>query len=104
MDLSASSNLKRWCCRWHWWADVPIKHHYEIYALPITTSSKEPSVKYRGIFINDEAPALTGMVLEKFGSFGKNFYAKVFDLLLRLKVSRTCIYHTFTRYRPSNGS
>ncbi|KAL2401663.1 hypothetical protein ABEF93_007752 [Exophiala dermatitidis] len=72
---------------WHWWADVPVKNHDEIYALPTTISSKEPSVKYRGIFINDEAPALTGMVREKFGRYGKEFYSKVFDLLLRLRAN-----------------
>ena len=50
-------------------------------------SSQEPSIKFRGIFINDEAPALTGFVLEKFGSYGKEFYVKVFELLLRLKAN-----------------
>ncbi|KAH7033721.1 uncharacterized protein B0I36DRAFT_422055 [Microdochium trichocladiopsis] len=72
---------------WHWWADVPVKHHDEIFALPHLYSSKEPSVKFRGIFINDEAPALTGLVLEKFGKYGKEFHVKVFDLLLRLKAN-----------------
>lgn len=72
-------------CSWHWWADVPPKHHPEIYALPsITTASGEPSVRYRGIFINDEAPALTGWVRDKFGGYNVQFYKKVFELLLRL--------------------
>lgn len=74
-------------CSWYWWADVPPKHHSDIFALPAPTMSKEPSIKYRGIFINDEAPALTGFVLEKFGCYGQAFYARVFELLLRLKVS-----------------
>ncbi|KAH8597581.1 hypothetical protein B0O99DRAFT_684893 [Bisporella sp. PMI_857] len=72
---------------WYWWADVPPKYHKDIYALPVTFSSKEPSVKHRGIFINDEAPALTGFVLEKFGNYGKKFHIKVFELLLRLKAN-----------------
>ncbi|ETS85424.1 hypothetical protein PFICI_03449 [Pestalotiopsis fici W106-1] len=72
---------------WYWWADVPPKHHANIYALPIHHISKEPSVKFRGIFINDEAPALTGWVLEKFGQYGKGFYERVFELLLRLKAN-----------------
>lgn len=50
-------------------------------------------MRYRGIFVNDEAPALTGWVLEKFGKYGVEFYAKVFELLLRLKVgSRSVSY------------
>ncbi|KAH6653806.1 hypothetical protein BKA67DRAFT_517523 [Truncatella angustata] len=72
---------------WHWFADIPPKRHEEIYALPIEYSSREPSVKFRGIFINDEAPALTGWVLEKFGKYGKGFHEKVFELLLRLKAN-----------------
>ena len=42
-------------------------------------------MKYRGIFINDEAPALSGWAREKFGGFNHQFYAQVFELLLRLK-------------------
>src|SRR6185312_12898157 len=41
--------------------------------------------KYRGIFLNDEAPALSGWVHENFGNFNHLFYEKVFELLLRLK-------------------
>jgi len=44
-----------------------------------------PLVKYRGIFINDEAPALSGWSKEKFGGFNHQFYEKVFELILRLK-------------------
>ncbi|KAJ5263814.1 hypothetical protein N7478_011419 [Penicillium angulare] len=72
---------------WYWWADVPAKFHSEIYALPVTTTHGEPSIQYRGIFINDEAPALTGWVLEKFGSYNSEFYKKVYELLLRLKAN-----------------
>jgi len=46
--------------RFHWWADVPAKQHNEIYAENKTVVFGEPSVKYRGLFINDEAPGLTG--------------------------------------------
>ncbi|KAJ5645604.1 hypothetical protein N7507_011615 [Penicillium longicatenatum] len=72
---------------WYWWADVPAQFHPEIYALPIQTCHGEPSIQYRGIFINDEAPALTGWVLEKFGSYNSHFYKKVYELLLRLKAN-----------------
>src|SRR5258705_12369888 len=44
-----------------------------------------PKVKYRGIFINDEAPALSGWSRSAFGGFNSKFYAKVFELILRLK-------------------
>ena len=46
-------------------------------------------MKYRGIFLNDEAPALTGWVHEKFGGFNHRFYEKVFELILRLRAT-TC--------------
>jgi hypothetical protein len=44
-------------------------------------------VKYRGIFINDEAPALSNWSREKFGGFNHRFYETVFELMLRLKAN-----------------
>jgi hypothetical protein len=44
-----------------------------------------PSVKYRGIFINDEAPAFTGWAKEKFGGLNSKMYTHVFELILRLR-------------------
>ncbi|PNY23336.1 Immunoglobulin I-set domain-containing protein [Tolypocladium capitatum] len=73
---------------WHWWADVPPKMHREIYALPVVTVNGEPSVKYRGIFINDESPGMDSWVHEKFGTkFDANLYHYIFELLLRLKAN-----------------
>lgn len=72
---------------WYWWADVPPTLHPDIYALPVRTRNGEPSIRYRGIFINDEAPALTGWVRDTFGTYGVDFYKKVFELLLRLKAN-----------------
>ncbi|KAJ4258004.1 hypothetical protein NW762_008141 [Fusarium torreyae] len=72
---------------WYWWADVPPKHHAEIFAISKQTIHGEPSVRHRGIFLNDEAPALTGWVREKFGGYNSEFYTKVFELLLRLKAN-----------------
>src|ERR1039458_10150263 len=46
-----------------------------------------PAVKYRGIFLNDEAPDLTGWAKEKFGGYNHGFYTNVFELLLRLKAN-----------------
>ncbi|KAL3491515.1 hypothetical protein BJX62DRAFT_251356 [Aspergillus germanicus] len=74
---------------YHWWADVPTAQHDAIYALPVTTTHGSPSVKYRGFFINDEAPALTGWWSKKHGvdhyPLDTEFYRHVFDLILRLK-------------------
>src|SRR6185312_12022011 len=70
---------------WYYWADVPAKKKKEVFIKSGIYKSGPPSVKYRGIFLNDEAPALSGWVHEKFGNFNHEFYEKVFELLLRLK-------------------
>ncbi len=70
---------------WYWWADVPVKQQSNIYINKSLLVIDSPKVKYRGIFINDEAPALSGWSKEKFGGFNHSFYAKVFELILRLK-------------------
>lgn len=70
---------------WYWWADVPVKKKKEVFVKKGTYFFGPPAVKYRGIFLNDEAPALSGWVYEKFGGFNHKFYVKVFELLLRLK-------------------
>ena len=70
---------------WYWWADVPVRQQSSLYVLPGRHTLGEPVVKYRGIFINDEAPALSGWTREKFGGFNSQFYAKVFELILRMK-------------------
>ncbi len=72
---------------WHWWADVPTDKHAELYIKNNTRRVDAPKVKYRGIFLNDEAPALTGWVTEKFGNYDHEFYEHVFELLLRLKAN-----------------
>lgn len=70
---------------WYWWADVPAVHHSTLYVKSGPFHSGEPKVKYRGIFINDEAPALSGWVYENFGGFNHKFYQHVFELILRMK-------------------
>ncbi len=72
---------------WYWWADVPIAHRDALFVKPGRHVQGEPAVKYRGIFLNDEAPALTGWVNEKFGGYKHEFYEKVFELLLRLRAN-----------------
>lgn len=74
-----------------WWNDVPATKHTEIYALPKTTIHGEPSIKYRGFFINDEAPALMTWWNKTKGTvntpLNTEFYVHVYDLLLRLKAN-----------------
>ena len=72
---------------WYWWADVPVKKKPELYLTQNNIPANAPAVKYRGIFINDEAPALSGWSKEKFGGFNHGFYEKVFELMLRLKAN-----------------
>ncbi len=47
--------------------------------------SKEPSVRFRGFFINDEWPAFGNWTMKHFGGFTADMYEHVFELLLRLK-------------------
>ena len=85
---------------WYWWADVHVNHKDAVYALPQKYVQDSPSVKYRGIFLNDEAPDLTNWIREKFGdvpvadnppmpqgvaNYGREFYTRLFELMLRLK-------------------
>ena len=70
---------------WYWWADVPLKRSSTLYAALPAPVSDAPAVQYRGIFLNDEAPALTGWVKQRYGGYNHAFYEKVFELLLRLR-------------------
>ncbi|KAF2110994.1 hypothetical protein BDV96DRAFT_650597 [Lophiotrema nucula] len=79
---------------WYWWADVTPKSHDAVYALKTTKVQKSPTVKYRGFFINDEAPALTGWAnshgypKSKYGApWNADFYSRVFELLLRSRAN-----------------
>ncbi len=70
---------------WYYWADVPVKKSVSLYAVAGRHVIASPAVKYRGIFLNDEAPALSGWSKMQFGGFNHQFYEKVFELILRLK-------------------
>ena len=72
---------------WYWWADVPTPHHDTICIQPGRIVQGPPAVKYRGIFLNDEAPAMSGWTEEKFGGFNSKMYTHVFELLLRLRAN-----------------
>ena len=72
---------------WYWWMDVPVQKRDYVGVLPGTYTDGEPAVEFRGLFLNDEAPCLTTWVKNTFGTnYGDHhFYAKVFELILRLK-------------------
>jgi hypothetical protein len=70
---------------WNWWADVPAARHAELYAPAGLHRLEVPRVQYRGIFLNDEEPALGGWVREHYGKFDHRFYARLFELILRLR-------------------
>jgi len=86
---------------WYFWGDVAVDHKEALYVKP-GTYTQHPSVKYRGIFINDEAPALSGWIKEKYGfakpsqnppvgqevvNYGHEFYSHIFELMLRIKAN-----------------
>ncbi|HTB62887.1 MAG TPA: glycosyl hydrolase 115 family protein, partial [Opitutales bacterium] len=102
---------------WYWWADVTPAHRDNLFVAAGTKRFGPPSVKYRGIFINDEdwgmnvwasktfepeannlgpkfAPLVKGppsaaeaSAEAKISSIGPKTYAKIFELLLRLKAN-----------------
>ncbi|MES1194438.1 MAG: glycosyl hydrolase 115 family protein, partial [Opitutus sp.] len=87
---------------WYWWADVPVAHRDALGVKPGRYVWNSPSVKYRGIFLNDEAPDLTNWVRAKFGdvtkasnpnvipnvaNYGREFYTKLFEVMLRLRAN-----------------
>jgi len=76
---------------WYWWADAPVKQQKKLTLNLPETISASPAVKYRGIFINDEDWGLQPWAAKTFepetGDIGPKTYAKVFELLLRLKAN-----------------
>jgi len=74
-----------------WWADVVPAHKDALYITGVKTISREPSVRYRGIFINDEDFALQPWASKgidrQYNNIGPNTYARVMELLLRLRAN-----------------
>ena len=72
---------------WYYWMDVPAVCHENLAIERGTYTAGEPAVRYRGLFLNDEAPCLTTWVKNTFGTNygGHEFYAQVFELILRLR-------------------
>ena len=79
---------------WYWWADAPVKKRNRLAVSVSRFVSKEPSVKYRGIFINDEDWGIYRWARDNFEkdrrNFGPRTYGKVCELLLRLQANYLC--------------
>jgi hypothetical protein len=76
---------------WEWWADVAIRKQPHVAVDGALRFSKEPSVKYRGVFLNDEEYGLFPWASKtydpKFGNIGPKTYARIFELMWRLKAN-----------------
>ncbi|SDH05619.1 glycosyl hydrolase 115 family protein [Nonomuraea jiangxiensis] len=81
---------------WYWWDDVPTRHQDALHVLPGRHTQGTPKVKYRGFFINDENPNLGTWAPRYFGpglaegypgGFNSKMYARVFEVMLRLKAN-----------------
>ena len=75
---------------WYWFADVPIdKANKRVFDYAEDYVSQWPSVKYRGIFINDEDWGLKAWAEKTYekelGDIGPKTYDRVCELILRLK-------------------
>ena len=86
-ELSAAIGVSPW----HWWADVPPRQRDALLIAHGTRRFGPPSVKYRGIFLNDEDWGLQPWAARTFepesGGIGPKTYAQAFELLLRLKAN-----------------
>ncbi|HEX7316358.1 MAG TPA: glycosyl hydrolase 115 family protein [Pyrinomonadaceae bacterium] len=76
---------------WYWWADVTPKRRGELFVAAGTRAAGPPSVKYRGVFLNDEDWGLQPWAAKthepETGDIGPKTYARLFELMLRLKAN-----------------
>lgn len=78
-EMCGISPLRKWSgCE-------PKKQSSITLELPVEMTSHEPSVKYRGIFINDEWPAFGTWATTHFGDVNAKCYEGIFEMILRLK-------------------
>ncbi|MGB7747650.1 MAG: glycosyl hydrolase 115 family protein [Verrucomicrobiia bacterium] len=85
---------------WYWWADVTPEHKDALFVKPGKYVQGPPAVKYRGLFLNDEAPDLSNWITNQFGlvqtnvnppippgvaNYNHQFYTRLFETILRLK-------------------
>ena len=76
---------------WTWWADVHPEKKTTLTLADPYTDMPSPSVKYRGIFINDEDWGMHPWAGKNYepevGDMGPRTYARIFELLLRLRAN-----------------
>lgn len=76
---------------WIWWADVVPATKAELWVNQVRYEEGPPAVKYRGIFLNDEDWGLQPWAKKTYepetGDIGPKTYAKIFELLLRLRAN-----------------
>ncbi len=76
---------------WKWWADATPRKQAKIKLNIREKTYGSPSVKYRGLFINDEDWGLQPWAAKTFepetGDIGPKTYAKIFELMLRLRAN-----------------
>ncbi len=72
---------------WYWWADAPVAKHTELNLKVDKIISKEPTVKYRGIFINDEDWGLL--------RWAKNTFEKNVEILVLKRMPRFVNFFAF---------
>ncbi|MFI7501510.1 glycosyl hydrolase 115 family protein [Streptomyces sp. NPDC049687] len=74
---------------WYWWADVPVERRDTVTVPAGPLERLEPSVRYRGVFLNDEQNLTTWShrTQEPDKNIGPQTYQRVFELLLRLKAN-----------------
>lgn len=95
-DLAESIGISPWS----WWTGATPVQRDSISIQMDEPFVSWPTVRYRGIFLNDEYPALTRWVAETWGpcplrsdppvpegvaNYGSGFYTRIFELILRLK-------------------
>jgi hypothetical protein len=76
---------------WNWWADVPVQHRDAVCVSTGSSTENEPSVRYRGIFLNDEDWGLRPWAAKRMDpdlhNIGPHTYERIFELMLRLRAN-----------------
>ncbi|HEX8631909.1 MAG TPA: glycosyl hydrolase 115 family protein [Catenuloplanes sp.] len=74
---------------WYWWADVPVQPRETVTVEAVTVKRREPAIRYRGIFINDEdnLAVWSNRMQETDKRIGPVTYRRIFELMLRLKAN-----------------
>ncbi|HMA50400.1 MAG TPA: glycosyl hydrolase 115 family protein, partial [Magnetospirillaceae bacterium] len=87
VDLSREMGVSAW----EWWADVAPRKVARLAVKDVDILSKTPSVRYRGLFLNDEDWGLEPWAAKTYdpatGNIGPRTYSRIFELMWRLKAN-----------------